>query len=254
MKTTKLLSSEDAVSEVMDFVIILGILLLSISIIGLVGYPILEKAQEAKHIENTKQSFTVMGKNINRVVLGQAPSQSLEVKIYDEIFSVIPNSSRESKINITLTNGSNIDESFEWALGAIEAEFDTVTIAYENTGTWIKYDSGATMMLSRPSFVLRGDSLMIPVTTIVGSSSISGRGFIHVVASEITDDLIYRPDIKSIRIIVNSNYNEGWQKQFLNETNGWTRSFPGKEIMEKNFTSPVSVYILRKTINVETIS
>ncbi|MCE8422779.1 MAG: hypothetical protein J5U16_02470, partial [Candidatus Methanoperedens sp.] len=47
------LESNDAVAEVLDFVTILGILMLAFSMIALAGYPILRSAQETRYIENT---------------------------------------------------------------------------------------------------------------------------------------------------------------------------------------------------------
>ncbi len=48
MKIIKLLSSDDAVSEVVDFVAIPGILVLSIGLIGGAGYLISKNAQDYK--------------------------------------------------------------------------------------------------------------------------------------------------------------------------------------------------------------
>ncbi len=249
MKPINFLSSEEAVSEVVDFVIILGIMLLAISIISVAGFPMIQKAQEANHIENTIQSFIVMGENLNKVVSGQAPSQSVELKMYDDTISIIQDSVQVSKINITLINKSLYSESFEGQLGVIEADFDDVTIAYENTGVWARYNSGKTIMLSKPDFIQSNDSLFIPVTTIVGSSSIGGQGLMRIVAKETYGDLYSYTNITSIRIRIDSSYNDGWNTKFLNGTD-WNNSYPN--VMEKNFSSPgINVYILRKLINVE---
>jgi len=64
MKPINLLSSEDGVSDVVDFVTILGIMLLAISIISVAGFPMIQKAQEANHIENTVQSFRRNGREL----------------------------------------------------------------------------------------------------------------------------------------------------------------------------------------------
>ncbi len=233
MKIIKLLSSEDAVSEVVDFVTVLGILTLSIGIIGVAGYPMVKNAQEANHIENTRQSFVVLADNINKVMAGQAPSQNVELKMYGESLSVIQAAARTSTINITLVrdpgNGGNV--SYKYDLGAIEAEFDTAIIGYENTGAWINYSSGATIMISKPDFIIGNDSVYIPVATIGGSASTGGTGLVHLVAKEVaSDDLIVTPNVKSIKIVVNSTYNEGWQ--------------------QRDFNPPVNVYIQRKYIKV----
>lgn len=244
------LISEDAVTEVVDYVTILGILVLSIGLIGVTGYPILKNAQNSNHITNTKQSFTVLAEYINNVVKGQAPSKSVELKLYGEGLSIIPASARNSTINITLYNGST-NISYQYDLGVIEAQFDTAIIGYENTGTWINYSSGSTIMLSKPDIVISNYSVYIPVTTVSGSASVVGSGLVHVVATEIGSSLVSVPNITKISIIVNSSYTVGWQQRFLKETNSWTIRVPGTLIMGQDFNQPVNVYIQRKIINVQ---
>lgn len=253
LKIKELLYSEDAVTEVVDFVTILGMLVLAVGLIGVAGYPIIKNAQEANHIENTRQSFTVLAENINKVVMGQAPSQSVELKMYGDMLSVISASTRTSTINITLIRDAG-NVSFEYDLGAIEAKFDTAIIGYENTGTWINYTSGGTIMISKPDFVISNDSMYIPVTTIgistKGSSSMGGTGLVRVVAEEKWSELNSVSNVKSIRIIINSSYTDGWQQRFLKETNSWTVLFSGQLIMGQDFNPPVNVYIQRKLIDV----
>src|SRR5665811_1096899 len=86
------LFSNDAVSEVIDFVTMIGILMLSLSLIGLVGYPAIKSAQEIRYIENTRQSFFVLAENINKIALGNAPSRGVELKMYGGSLMVTGNS------------------------------------------------------------------------------------------------------------------------------------------------------------------
>jgi len=243
----RFLLSKNATAEVIDFVTMMGIIIFSIGMIGVAGFPLLEKAQDARHIDNTKQSFQIMGSNINKIVQGQTPSQSVELKMYGETISMIQNSSKESFMNITLRNstGSTVfNETYD--MGVIEAEFDSATIAYENTGTWAKYDSGGTVIISRPISVLKGDNIYIPVTVVIGSSSNGGEGLIRITAKGITEGMYHYSNITYIKIILNSTYSEGWKKEF--ESNRWNTS--GSVTAWKNFTSPVNVYIIRRTLNV----
>jgi hypothetical protein len=250
MKTIKFLSSEDAVSEVMDFVTILGILVISIGMIGVAGYPMLKNAQEANYIENTKQSFVVLTDNINKVMSGHAPSQNVELKLYGGMLSVIPASTRTGSINITLNKTDNSEVTFEFELGAIEAAFDNAIVGYENTGAWVNYTSGATLMIAKPEFVITSDSVLIPVVTIGGTSSVGGSGLVRVVVEDKWIELNATTDVNSIRIVVNSSYSKGWQERFLKETNSWSVLFPGELIMGQDFNPPVNVYIQRKLLNV----
>src|SRR5659263_220972 len=111
MINKKFLSSEDAVSEVVDFVTILGLLVLSIGLIGMAGYPIVENAQETNHIENTRQSFIVLANNINKVVMGQAPSQNVELKMYGGSLSVTGSSTINITANVTNISTGSINRT-----------------------------------------------------------------------------------------------------------------------------------------------
>lgn len=254
MKTINFLSSEEAVSEVMDFVTILGILVISIGMIGVAGYPMLKNAQEANYVENTKQSFAVLAENINKVMSGHAPSQNVELKLYGGMLSVIPASTRTSTINITLNKtepgGSTSELTYDFDLGAIEATFDNAIVGYENTGAWVNYTSGATFMIAKPEFVIANDNVFIPVVTIGGTSSVGGSGLVRIVVEDKWIDLNVTTNVSSIKIIVNSSYTNGWQKRFFNETNGWTVQMGSDLIMGWNFNPPVNVYIQRKLLNV----
>ncbi len=252
MKKTTFFSSENAVSEVIDFVTILGILVLALGVIGVAGGPILKNAQEARHIENTRQGFTILAESMNKVMSGQAPSQSVEFKLYGDTLSVIQNSSSRSSMNITLLNGTG-DTIFsqEYDLGTIEARFDNVVIGYENTGVWANYSKGGTIMVLEPRIVINNDSIFIPVTLIglgsEGSLSVGGSGLVRVIVQGRTSDLIAVSDVRSARILVSGSNSHGWQKKYLNETKGWSELDDG-QTMSKNFARPVNVFIQRELI------
>lgn len=254
MKKITFLSTEDAVSEVVDFVTILGILVLAMAVIGIAGYPILKNAQEARHIENTRQSFIVLSESINKVISGQAPSQSVELKLYGDELSVILNSSKRSSMNITLINGTGGTNSWEYDLGVIEAKFDNVIIGYENTGVWANYSKGGTLIVSEPDFVINNDSMFIPVALIgtgtEGSSSTGGTGLVRVIAQGRTSDLIQISNVTSVRVLVSGSFTQGWQNKYFNETKGWSELYPGQSMMVRNFIQPINVFIQRKLVEV----
>lgn len=211
MNTIKLLSSEDAVSEVVDFVTILGILTISIGLIGVAGYPVLKNAQEAQQIENTRQSFVVLAENINKIVLGQAPSQNVELKMYGGTLSVTGNST----INITATNSTGKNETLVYTtdMRSIESTVGNTVIAYEGTGVWAKYPNGKTLLVSKPLITNQSNVLVIPVVTIIGTSSTGGSGISRVIADG-TPSVTYYRNVSTITVTVNSSYWDGWGNYF----------------------------------------
>jgi len=245
MKNIKFLSSEDAVSEVVDFVTILSLLVLSIGLIGMAGYPIVKNAQEANHIENTKQSFIVLANNINKVVMGQAPSQNVELKMYGGSLSVTGNSS----INITATNSTNENITLvDRQMRSIESVVGETVIVYEDTGVWVRYPNGNTILVSKPLITTHSDALVIPVVTLGGSSSMGGSGMSRVTAKGSPKVTVWK-NVSNISVKINSTYTNGWEKYFSN-VKAWSlcTSDECTAILDKN---NINVYILYLQLDTE---
>jgi len=254
MKSIKFLSSEDAVSEVVDFVTILGLLMLSIGIIGVAGYPIVKNAQEANHIENTKQSFIVLANNVNKVVIGQAPSQSVELKMYGGSLSVIGSST----INITANNsaGQRIPILNDTYMRSIESTVGDTVIAYEGTGVWAKYPNGNTILVSKPLITNQGNVLVIPVVTINGASSIGGSGISRVTVKGVPSITFY-PNVNTITVTINSSYWNGWNNYLQNVISLGSCTPSGSSVVsctvQPETTNNINVYILNIQLDTEVV-
>ncbi len=252
------LKSRDAVAEVLDFVTILGILMLSFSLIGLVGYPALKNAQEARYIENTKQSFVVLADSINKVATGKAPSQGGVIKMYGGSLSVTGSSTIQ--INATIynsTDSSNEEITLEGPteMRSIENSIGDTVVAYEGTGVWVKYPTGYIMNVYRPLITNRSDMIIIPVIYLNGNSAISGSGMskITVCQQEIPSEeggcgmpsITSWSNVSNVTIIITGDYTPGWQDYF-NGTMKWSKD--GTYTAMLNTSTNLDVYILKSQI------
>ncbi len=245
MNNKKFLSSEDAVSEVVDFVTILGLLVLSIGLIGVAGYPIVKNAQEANHIENTKQSFIVLANNVNKVVMGQAPSQNVELKMYGGSLSV----TGSSTINITAINSTNENITLvDRQMRSIESVVGETIVAYEGTGVWVSYPNGNTILVSKPLISNQSNMLIIPVVAIGGTSSVGGSGMSRVTAKGIPKVSVYK-NVSNIIVTINSTYSNGWKNYFSN-VKAWS-SCSSDECTAKLEMENIDVYIINVQLDTE---
>lgn len=249
------LFSNDAVSEVVDFVTMIGILMLCLALIGLVGYPALKSAQETRYIENTRQSFIVLAENINKIAMGNAPSRGVELKMYGGSLKVTGNST----IGINATNSSNQQISLlePTKMRSIENSVGDTVVAYEGTGVWVKYPTGVILNPYRPLITNKSNMLVIPVVYIAGTSYTSGTGVSHLnicqewILSEEKGcgkpGLTYWSNVSNITITITGAYSSAWMDYFKNilkwdiETGGTTARL--------NTTENMDVYILRSTIH-----
>jgi len=215
----RLIKSDDAVSETLDFVVIVGILILAFGIISVSGYPILKKAQEAKYIENTKQSFVLLADSVNKVAIGKAPSTSVEMKMYGGRLGITGNG--EITINATIYNSTKVPPGpeetvlVESKLQGIENSIGDVVVAYEGTAVWTKYPDGV-VNLNRPIIVNRSKVLIFPIVNIAGKSSVAGEGMSRI---EVEGEPVVTPysNVSNLNVSIMGDYTEGWKNYFENE-------------------------------------
>lgn len=256
MKRINFLSSEDAVSEVIDFVTILGILVLSIGLIGVAGYPIVENAQEANHIENTRQSFIVLANNVNKVVMGQAPSQNVELKMYGGSLSVTGSSTINITANVTNISGiERIPLLYDTKMRSIESIVGDTVIAYEGTGVWVKYPNGNTILISKPLINNQSNMLIIPVVSIDGTSSVGGSGMSRVTAKGVPTVTLYQ-NVSDIIVTINSSYSNGWKNYVDSEMPGifcFSTGSPGECTEPLNIAKNINLYIINIKLKSEVV-
>lgn len=248
-----ILKDDGAVSEMVDYSIILSIIILATAIIVVAGVPMLEHMQETQHTENIKQSFQVLAPNVNKVVFGNAPAQSVELKMYGGSLSVIKN----NYINISMQTWNNSASSFETVsfgkqMGNIENDFQGTLISYENSGIWAKYSSGDAIMLAEPRFTYANNVLVIPDASISGASSISGSGLVRVTADAGRRSIESYQNISQINITITSDYFKAWEK-FLNEhleMTTYVNDTSQTVLASKNYTENIDVYIVKAAMDV----
>jgi hypothetical protein len=170
----QLLRSEKAVSEVVGQVFILSLTIVGVAAITLFGVPSIYRLEDMADVRATEQAFTAMDSRVSSVIIGDSPMKSINVNLGGGILTVVPNSTgRESYIVIKSANNTF---NITIPMGKLEYTLGDRIVAYEGGGVWSKYPSGGSIMLSPPEFHYDGRTLTLPVPTITGNASISGKG------------------------------------------------------------------------------
>lgn len=241
--------SEDAVAEVVDFITLFGILLISFSVMGLVGYPVLQSAQESRYIENTKLTFIVMAENLNKIALGHTPSQSMELKMYGGRFGVTGESSitiNATRFNSTMPGNEEIT-LYNQQMRSVENTVGDTVVAYEGTGVWIKSPNGFVLNAYKPIISNQSNMLVIPVVNIVGVSSSGGSG-INRIRAQGSSNIDFYGNVSNITLAINSSYIEGWKKYYKDELS--FNDCATTECTVRLNRSNLDVYILKAQIEV----
>lgn len=202
----KFIQSESAVSESVGFMLTLAIVLVSSAMVYYSGAPMLDKSEKNAHFQEMENSFTYLSQNIDKVGYERAPIRITELKIKGGTLTI----GHDSAI---------IVGGIPYNLGSLEYIFEDKTLAYENTGIWVKYPNGAVVMLSKPSFST-GTVTTIPAMELLGEYWTGGEGNIRI------KNKIYSSSINAVdsvdgnvSIEIKSSYYRGWEK-YLEDMGG----------------------------------
>ncbi len=166
--------NEAAVAETIGFIYIFAIVILSMSMIYVIGYPALQSSMDASIFESTEQSFIVLQSDMKMVAFDQVPVKNLKIQLQGATLSVTENS------NITIEYSDEYsNKSLPYTIGEIEFQKDDKILIYENGGVWKIYPDGS-IIVSNPRIYTDNINDMnmttIGIVSIKGNSYVSGKG------------------------------------------------------------------------------
>lgn len=224
-----ILKSNTAVSETLGYSFILGIVIISVSVMLIVSYPILSNLKDSVFIEASTESLSMLDSRISRVAFGVTPSQPTRFNLNGGRITAQNDSFNRLIVQIA-NNSGGMDTIFNDSLGLVEFQMGDQKIGYENGGLFRKYAGGDTVMISPPEFHYTEETLTFPILKINSSASIGGKGVININANAVSKnrpEIIY-PNItrdpnfanplinKQIIVRLKSEYYQAWA-QYMEE-------------------------------------
>lgn len=150
-----------SVSDVVGYVLIFSLIVLSVGAVTVFGYQGLQEARDFERVNNAERAFDILADNVDDIAHDGAPSRATEVKLAAAQLRL----GEPAVINVTGVHASSPAASFT-------REYETRPIVYDaDTGTEITYETGAVIrgqrdgsVLSRqPNFVVSQDLVVLPI-------------------------------------------------------------------------------------------
>ena len=257
--------SQDAVSEVVGYTLLLGIIVVAIGIISVTALPVIQDAKEQAYLKNVEQGFTVLDSKASLASIGKQPTQI--VQMYTQAGSITVNDSSLSRIKVTFTNGTTTYVVYDESMGTIQYQLGDNKIAYEGGGVFRKYPGeGDPIMITPPEFHYNGETLTLPIIRINSNQSVGGTGVITLrLVSEQTPNVLFpNPDDnpeftnplligKQVNVVIKSDYYKAWAKYIEERTEASVNiDDANKEVrvslntkpndQPQNLTPPIDVY------------
>lgn len=172
-------------SELVGFVLVFGIIVLTITVVTATGYVGLQNAQDHERANNAERSFVVLADNVDDVVTGGAPSRATEIKTADGTLSVA------EPVTVTVTADGSVVHEAEIQPIAYELDSDS-TIVYSG-GAVVRESDGGQVMVREPDLLLSDEVVVVPIvrTTADGNQNLGGSTTALVRTERVGNETVY---------------------------------------------------------------
>lgn len=157
-------TTERAVSDVVAFTLMFGIIISSVGLVATFGLTELESFDENQQLENADRTFELIARSFDELEESQATVRTEAIELGGGSITV----SSSSSINVTVRDtdtGKTAHKNF--TLGSLQYEVGNRLIGYENGATYrIRPNSDSGIILHKPGLVCSdGQSVLSFVTT-----------------------------------------------------------------------------------------
>lgn len=179
-----------AVSEVLGYALVFGVVLSTVTVVTVGGVGQLEDARNAEQVNNAERAIELMAHNIDDIALRGAPSRATEISLADAQIRVADPVEFEFRADFAANGSIAFNETYSvWP----------ITYQTDRGDTAIIYSGGAVFRVERqggvvvrgPPIVASNDRILIPLlfTRSDGAQS-RGGGTIRVRVEHGTTDLL----------------------------------------------------------------
>ncbi|MFV9631128.1 MAG: hypothetical protein ACNYWM_08700 [Methanosarcinales archaeon] len=203
MTIKALIDTDNAVSDIVGFMLVLSIMIVSLAAISLFAQPILNETKDEIYFSNMEQSFTLLHSDTNDIASGRSTIKTRDLNIANAHMSFDPDST-----NISISfNGSH---PILYNAGSIEYDIKDRKICLENGALLSSYGTGS-IVISEPLIYTDGQTTVINLVQLDGPAfSVGGEGIVRIIQqNNFTESFIYK-DSKNVTITINSQYAGGW--------------------------------------------
>ena len=210
--------SDRAVSEVISYVLVFGLIVSAVGIISVSGLDTLQDRRDAEQLDNAERAFNVMADNVADIHRRGAPSRATEINLG----------------TAELTSGSNV--TMEVGIDEGSGSFTTVVnqplrpivyngedereLAYEG-GAVFRTSADSGLIAQDPPFIVNEDRVFLPLIRLnsPGSQTLGGSTVL-VRTREQATDLSYNDtqnNVERVRLTIRDSEQQSLWNDYLTE-------------------------------------
>jgi len=238
-----------AVSDVLAFILVFGIILSSVALLATVGFQSMRDYQEGEQLRNAERAMEALAVNFDSVL-----RQDGVEKRYGELSlreGTVSTGSSGTNLTILVNNSSSTVSANPVDLGEFTYETGDTTLAYEGGGVVRAGETGSAVV-KRPQLTCRpeSDTVVISVIAVDASDrSILSSGGIGVTMTERQRETQIEDGVSNVSVRLNTTYERAWNASL--QRSGWetTGTASGDVLATCDDSSRVVVTVVEADVN-----
>lgn len=207
------MTEERAVSEVLGYVLVIGLITTTIAVVLTLGVGGLNSAQTAEQLNNMERAFDVLDENVEAMVDRSAPTRSTELRLADGEVNI--RNSTEFDIRVDDIRMAPFLRS-----DALIYELEDSKIIYDS-GVIMRQDGDAVGALTSPKVIVTDDILFINLVIIEhGDESLTqatGPNTVQVEKTHRGTNIHRNVTGERFRMNVSSDHVDAWEQSFTDD-------------------------------------
>jgi len=249
------------VSDLVGFVLTVGIILAGVGIVATVGVDQIEEIQGTQSVENAERAVTVLAGNLEALQESRATILSSELAVHNGRLSVGTESGPSSlTVDVATSGGADFTAVDNLEMRTIGYRTDDARILYEGGAVIFNGSSrGASVLLRDPAFVCSADRAVVSFVTVnedgvgqgyggatasVTTSVNESKSQVHYPANRSHDEPYTIDDATGVNVTVDSRRAAGWRTALSNQ--GWDEEVTTPSSV--TYSCDVDQVIVRQTV------
>lgn len=203
--------NERALSEIVGYTLLFGMMILSVSALTVVGTSTLDGYQEREQVANAEAAFDILAENVGEHATERAVGRATEIRVAD---ATVYFGQREA-INVSV-EGSTDEDVF--APDPLVYETDHGPRLVYSNGALFREEGGHSRMIREPAFRIDENRTILPLIEIRGTDdrlNIAGSRTVHVRTEQRSPRLYQHDDGDhevEIEIVTGPARAEAWER------------------------------------------
>lgn len=251
-------SRNRAVTDMVGYVLMVGVILVGVGLTATVGVDHLQNAQLNQNTRSIERGMLLLEDGLDEVQSSQASSRSSAISLAGGSLSVNGSDAPSSVlVNVSGTG----DSPTRYRMGAIRYELEDTTVAYESGGVFLDSERGSPITKGDPTFICDDERAVVSIVTLQGTAanrSYAG-GEADVVVRENASRVRFpinrsgadsQAQATGVNVTVDSAYASAWRDYLLSDGQEWVEQAGGPNLQFRCEPSTGLVYVRQTVVDV----